>query len=182
MNVRRAIIAVHRDLGYFFTGFIIIFSMSGIALNHIDHWNPNFVIERQPVALELPAEPQQVTREQVLRVLEPIGAQAAYLSHDFPSRNRVKIYLKDGSVTGLLGTGEGEYETIRRRPFFYESNSLHVSPAGWWRWASDGFALGLITLALTGLFMVRGRAGFAGRGKWLVAAGLVLPFTALLLL
>lgn len=182
MNVRRAIIAVHRDLGYFFTGFIIIFSISGIALNHVDHWNPNFVIERQPVTVELPAEQHAVSREQVLLVLEPIGAREDYLSHDFPTSSRIKIYLKDGSVTGQLGGGEGEYETIRRRPFFYESNSLHVSPGGWWRWASDAFALALITLALTGLFMVRGRAGFAGRGKWLVAAGLVLPFTAVLLL
>ncbi len=36
--------AVHRDFGYFFFGMVIIYSLSGIAINHIKDWNPNYVI------------------------------------------------------------------------------------------------------------------------------------------
>ena len=65
MNIRRWIIAIHRDVGYFFTGFIIIFATSGIALNHIDHWNPNFIIERRLVEIELPDASEKVTQEHI---------------------------------------------------------------------------------------------------------------------
>ncbi|MCC6464064.1 MAG: hypothetical protein IT463_01845 [Planctomycetes bacterium] len=181
MNWRRWVIAIHRDVGYFLTGFVLIFATSGIALNHADHWNPNFIITRSEVAMNLPASPPETDRERVLAALQPLGLDGAYLSHDFPTPERFKIYLKDGSITGLLGRSEAELETIRRRPFFFESNTLHVSPSGWWRWTSDAFAAGLILLALTGLFMLRGRAGFLGRGKWFAAAGVALPLLAFLL-
>lgn len=71
MNARRIVIAVHRDLGYFFTGFIIIFAVSGIALNHIDHWNPDFIIQRRTVSLKLPGSSEDVTREGVLHLSDP---------------------------------------------------------------------------------------------------------------
>ncbi len=180
MKLRALIIATHRDVGYFLAGVVVIYAISGLALNHVDDWNPNFVIDRNAVKLELPATPEAVTRNDVLRVLEPLGEKSNFLSYDFPSPRRIKIYLKHGSVTGLLGSGEGEYETIRRRPFLFEANSIHVHPRGWWLWFSDLFAIGLIVLTVTGLFVLQGRHGIKGRGKWLIAAGLALPIAALL--
>ena len=34
-------------------------------------------------------------------------------------------------------------------------------------------------LALTGMFMMKGRGGLAGRGKWFVLAGLAVPVAAI---
>src|SRR5262245_24029094 len=34
--------AVHRDVGYLAVGFTIIYALSGIAMNHIADWDPNF--------------------------------------------------------------------------------------------------------------------------------------------
>ena len=34
--------AVHRDIGYLAVGFTLIYALSGIAMNHIDDWDPNF--------------------------------------------------------------------------------------------------------------------------------------------
>ena len=34
--------AIHRDLGYLAVGFTVIYALSGIAMNHIDDWDPNF--------------------------------------------------------------------------------------------------------------------------------------------
>src|ERR1700733_7420235 len=34
--------AIHRDIGYLAVGFTVIYAASGIAMNHIDDWDPNF--------------------------------------------------------------------------------------------------------------------------------------------
>ena len=36
---------IHRDFGYLFFGATLIYSISGIALNHIGDWNPNYSVE-----------------------------------------------------------------------------------------------------------------------------------------
>jgi hypothetical protein len=179
MKWRGWLIAVHRDLGYFFTGVLLLYAVSGLAVNHVDDWNPSFAVERREVTLELPTERSQVTRQAVLEVLEPLGEADRLRGYDFPSASRVKIYLKDGSIVANLADGQGEYEAIRRRPLLYHANALHLNPARWWKAFSDAFAVGLIVIAVTGLFIARGRHGLAGRGKWLVGAGLVGPLAAM---
>ena len=47
MHWRKLIIATHRDVGYFFAGLTVIYAVSGVALNHIDDWNPNYVIRTE---------------------------------------------------------------------------------------------------------------------------------------
>ena len=44
MHWRKLIIATHRDVGYFFAGLTVIYAVSRVAVNHIDDWNPNYVI------------------------------------------------------------------------------------------------------------------------------------------
>lgn len=180
MKWRRLILALHRDLGYFFTGVLVLYAVSGLAVNHVDDWNPSFVVERRELTLDLPRERSLITEDAVLAALEPLGEADNLRGFDFPSSLRVKIYLKDGSIVARLRDGHGEYESIRRRPFLYEANSLHLNPAKWWKAFSDVFAVGLIVIAITGLFIARGKYGLTGRGKWLVAAGLVAPLAAML--
>jgi len=55
MKWRRLNNAVHRDLGYFFTGMIIIYALSGIALNHRNDWNPNYSITNKTLELTVPS-------------------------------------------------------------------------------------------------------------------------------
>ncbi len=181
MNARRLVLALHRDLGYFFTGALLLYAFSGLAVNHVDDWNPSFDIERRAITLTLPRERSQVTEEAVLANLQSLDEADNLRGFDFPSSSRVKIYLKDGSIVARLGDGQGEYESIRRRPLLYQANSLHLNPATWWKAFSDLFAVGLIIIAETGLFVARGRHGLAGRGKWLVAAGLTAPLAAMFL-
>jgi len=35
---------LHRDIGFFFIGTSIIYGLSGIAINHLKDWNPNYVV------------------------------------------------------------------------------------------------------------------------------------------
>ena len=77
---------------------------------------------------------------------------------------------------------KGLYEHISKRPLFYEVNAIHRNSLHGWKWASDVFAILLILITLTGLFILKGKHGLGGRGKWLLAAGFapILLFVVLL--
>lgn len=175
MRLRKINNILHRDFGYFFAGTTVIYAISGLAVNHIDDWNPNFIIERHHVQVEPLQDKSAVTTDWVMTVLEPIQEQDHYRSHDFPTDHKVKIYLDEGSVFINLAKGKGEYETVRRRPIFYQLNSLHLAPKKFWLVFSDIFCLSLILISVTGLFVLRGRNGITGRGAILAGVGLVAP-------
>ncbi len=67
MKWRKLIIATHRDVGYFFAGLTVIYAISGIAVNHIEDWNPNYVIRTESVSVgELPTGGNAVLTATVL--------------------------------------------------------------------------------------------------------------------
>ena len=166
---------LHRDVGYFFAGTTIIYAISGLAVNHVNDWNPNFIVSREEIEVDAPIERAAVDEAWVREVLKPLGEEGAYKTHDFPTNKKVKIYLKHGSVFLNLKSGLGEYETLRRRPIFYQVNFLHLSPKGAWLAFSDIFAVGLLLIVVTGLFVLKGKRGITGRGAILVSAGLIVP-------
>jgi hypothetical protein len=174
---------LHRDLGYFFAGITLIYALSGIAMNHADSWDPNFIIERKEVGLDLPASRELVTERMIRGNLERIGATGTYRTFDFPSSQRVKIYLSDGSIVGRLGERVGTYERISRRPLFYEVNFLHLNPKGWWKIFADLFCVALVIIVLSGVFLPRSAARRVVRNRmWLMSAGFVAPLLALVML
>jgi hypothetical protein len=178
-NIRKFFVNIHRDLGYFISGLIIIYSLSGIALNHIDDWNPDFVIQKKEVALK-PSKRENITPE----VLKEIGAlvqETNYKVYDFPTANQIKIYYDNASLHLNLATGKGLYESVVRRPLFYQFNVLHKNSMSGWKWFSDAFAVVLILITITGLVIARGKFGFSIRGKWLVIAGMLIPIIALII-
>ena len=42
---------------------------------------------------------------------------------------------------------------------------------------ADIFAVTLIFFAISGLFMIKGKKGIAGRGKWYLLIGLLIPLS-----
>lgn len=177
---RRYNIALHRDLGYFFSALTIVYCLSGLALNHIDAWNPDFIIHKEEVRIEpRPSGPFRLSQEEVLLLNQKVGEERHRL-YDYPTPDQVKVYYEDGSLHLNLATGVGQYEKLRRRPIFYEANVIHRNTVPGWKWAADIFAIALIVINLTGLVILRGRYGIGGRGKWLIAAGAVGPAGALL--
>lgn len=172
----------HRDLGYFFTGMIIIYALSGIALNHIKNWNPNYIINRTSAQLTIPDNFETNQRTSAIQMLENAGAEADYKNHYFPDKETLKIFAEGGgSVVVDMHTGYATIETIKKRPVFHEINFLHYNPGRLWLWFSDLFAVALILLAITGLFILKGKNGITRRGAWLTSAGLVIPLILLLL-
>ena len=182
MNLRRWIRIIHRDAGYIFFGMFLIYGLSGIALNHIDDWNPNYIIRTEQLKIDQPPRDILVSEEWILSVLDDMMGDLRYRNHYFPGDNLLKIFLKQGSLTIDLETGNSILETIKRRPVFREVNFLHYNkPKKLWTWFADLFGGAMILLAITGLFMIKGKKGITGRGAWLTSLGIIIPLVFLIL-
>jgi hypothetical protein len=173
MKLQRLNNALHRDLGYLFVGMSLLYAISGIAINHYDDWEPSFIINKKEVKLNLPLKSDSISKEIVVKELNRIGESYGYADYDFPSDTKIKIYFKDGSLECDLDNGKGELERVQRRFFFYDINKMHKNPGGLWVWFSDLYALSLIFLAISGMFILKGKNGIKGRGKWFVGSGIV---------
>ena len=129
----------------------------------------------------LPSQ-QSFVREAVIELMERVGADEKYTKHYFPREGHLKVFLKGGSsLEADLAEGKVVYESLRRRPLVSQMTTLHYNPPKWWTKFSDAFAVSLIAIALTGIFMIKGRKGLWGRGGIELLIGIVLPVLLLLL-
>jgi len=180
MRLRKLVIATHRDLGYFFAGLTVIYAVSGVAVNHIEDWNPNYVLRTEFREVgEIPESDPATAAGVVLDRLSVNDEPNAVVR---TSPNQLKIFLDQRTLTVELPRGRLEDERVRRRFAFYELNYLHLNHGkGIWTWLADVYAVGLTILALTGIFIIQGKKGLGGRGRWLLAAGLAIPLIYLVL-
>ncbi|PKP09739.1 MAG: hypothetical protein CVU09_10600 [Bacteroidetes bacterium HGW-Bacteroidetes-4] len=181
MNLFKFNRILHRDLGYLFFGMTIIYALSGIALNHIKDWNPNYIVESETTYSDLTAE-IGITDERVMAFLESINEKENFKKYYYPNQNTLKIFFQNGSAVINLSNGETQIEKLRRRPIFHQFNYLHYNHSKkLWTWFSDAYVVGLLILAVGGLFMVKGKKGITGRGAWLTTLGIVIPLILYLL-
>ncbi len=179
-KIRRLNLEWHRDLGYLFSGLLIVYCLSGIALNHIDDWNPDFIIKRTSLTLSEKLERRLIDSDKALELSKMVGEER-FKIFDFPNDDHVKIYYDNASLHIDFTKGKAVYEQITKRPFFYQTNILHRNSLKGWRWYSDFFAFTLIVITVTGLFIAKGKHGLSQRGKWLVLAGIIPPVIAIII-
>ncbi len=165
--------AVHRDFGYFFFGMTFIYALSGIAINHLHDWNPNYVITTEDIQVDI--GDNKPGKTEIKAFLKPYEEDVNYRNHYYPNDEVLKVFIKDGNVYIDLETGEGLIEKTIRRPLFREVNYLHYNPIKYWTWYSDIFAGALIILSLSGLLIPRGDKGITARGSWLTILGIAIP-------
>lgn len=180
MNFRRLNSDLHRDIGYFLSGLILVYCVSGIALNHVGDWNPDFVIHRRAVALDRAYTVAEINDARIAAFTALVGESPPRV-RDFPTPDRLKLYYDNATLLLDLASKTGVYERVLRRPLIYQTNVLHRNSLKGWKWASDVFGALLIFLTVSGWFMLRGKYGAIGRGKWFIAAGVVPPLAALIL-
>lgn len=172
---------LHRDIGYFFIGTTLIYAISGIALNHMSDWNPNYFVELKDFKTDLDLKNNDKIKDNILNLLDEVDNRKNYKKHYYPNNNRLKIFLKGGSsITVNVRSGRGMAEYLKRRPVFYESNYLHYNPNRLWTWFSDAFAGALILFSITSFFMVKGKKGIKGRGGIYTLIGFIIPLLFLL--
>ena len=165
--------AVHRDFGYFFFGMVIIYALSGIAINHLDDWNSNYVVISEDIQIDPPGS--KIDKAEIKKLLEPFGEADNYKSHYYPNDEIIKVFIKDGTIYFNLISGNGLIEKTKRRPLFREVNYLHYNPIKYWTWFSDIFAGALILIAISGILIPRGANGITKRGAWLTLFGILIP-------
>ena len=75
-----------------------------------------------------------------------------------------------------IHTSKARIEQVNSRFLLREFNVLHLNePKQAWTWFSDFYAVNLIFLAISGMFLLKGRKGMKWRGTWLVTIGIILP-------
>lgn len=176
MDWRRLLRVLHRDVGYFLAPLVVVFAVSGVAVNHIDTWNPSYARSTTAVALG----PLDASDLDLLErtVTEKTGAPRDEVrGRRLESPRRFTVFLDEGGAIVVdPATGVGTYEHVEPRAVLFEVNALHLNHLkGVWTWVSDAFAVLLAGLAISGVLLLPGRTGLAGRGKWFLAAGTAVP-------
>lgn len=166
--------ALHRDAGYLAVGLTLIYAISGLAVNHIEDWDPNFVsFERtHAIGVPLPADDAAAAAE----VLDQLGIGERPLDVYRASETQLEILFEKRSLHVQTATGVVVEEGQRDRTLLRVANWLHLNRGKKaWTWVADGYAVFLLFLATSGLFMLPGRRGLRGRGAVLVGLGVTVP-------
>jgi hypothetical protein len=171
---------LHRDLGYLAVALTLVYAISGIAVNHIDAWNPNYVIERE----ESSCPPIEIAERDVMvaEAVRCLGLESWPVDVFRPAPGILELFYDDYSIRVDAARGLAVSERLVRRWAINDFNYLHLNvPKGIWTWIADIYAAILALLAITGMFVLKGRKGLLGRGKWWVGAGILIPLLFLVL-
>ncbi|MBM4166652.1 MAG: hypothetical protein FJ218_07035 [Ignavibacteria bacterium] len=165
---------LHRDIGYVIVALTLVYGISGIAVNHVQDWNPNFSKEKEFLEIQ-PIRGQ--TREEIIReTLSQLQISEEPSNAFRPDSSTLVLFFDGKTYTVDLPTGMVLVEKIQQRRVLYEMNQLHLNtPKDWWTYIADVYALSLIVVTITGVFVLKGKNGITGRGAWLTAIGIVIP-------
>ncbi len=171
---------IHRDVGYLCVGLTLVYAISGIAVNHRADWNPNYDVTSEVFELgELPPEPDSPAF--VETVLAQLDLSGAVRGTFWRNPSTFEIYLDETTVSIDIDLAEATSEHIGERPFLRETNYLHLNePKKAWTFMADLYAVALAFLAISGMFVLKGKNGIKGRGAWLTAIGVLIPGAFLL--
>jgi hypothetical protein len=166
--------AIHRDVGYFSIGLTFIYALSGLAVNHIADWEPNFrqVTRVHQVALPLPEDDAAIadTIRSALDVPEPLREVFRADEHG------VEIVFDRRTLHVDTRTGRVVEQGQEPRFFLRVANWLHLNRGKKaWTLIADGYAVFLLLLSITGLWMFPGRKGILGRAGLIAVAGALVP-------
>jgi len=170
MKIIRILRIIHRDLGFFVVGITLVYAVSGIILNHLGTNDPAFRTEAKTIQM-----PVNLTETDLSDIW--------LADKSLPSLNRImridEIHLRLflGGGIGVYNSSNGSlyYETHTKRSLVFWMNRLHYNKVKGWTPVADFYAGSLILLAITGLFIVKGKKGIVGTGKWYLIIGILIP-------
>ena len=175
MRIRKLLRILHRDFGYFIVGMTIVYALSGIYLNHRHDFNPDYKIFIIDFKVDLPNK-SDFTANEVKAALESVDDEVVYKKHYLNKEGDIKVFIENGEAVIDPKTGKGTIQYLQKRPFIFSINKLHRATLGSvWKWVSDTMAVILIFVAVSGLFLLKGKRGFNRWGWWLMVAGIVVP-------
>jgi hypothetical protein len=172
---RRWFRAFHRDIGYVAVALVLAYGISGIAVNHIESWNPSYTFAERSVDI---GPLHGSLNEMEAQIVERLSLDRGSVRGHYQENEReLRVFLDEGQEARVdMQTGRGTLKTLSHRAVFFEVNALHLNNLkGVWTYVADVFAIALIVLAITGMTMMKGDRGLFGRGKYFLAAGLAIP-------
>jgi uncharacterized protein len=171
--------AIHRDVGYLAVGFTLIYALSGLAINHIADWDPNFTTystERTiaPIPADVPDD------EAVARAIAALGVSAP--RDTLRAGDEIHLDWDNRNIVVYGETGQVVDQGRESRFFFRVANWLHYNRGKQaWTYVADVYAVLLLYLAISGIFMIKGRLGLKWRGTILVGLGIAVPIVYVVL-
>ncbi len=161
---------VHRDLGFLMVGLCLVYGVSGFLLNHMNGKDPAFKTEEASVTLT-----QGLNHEELMKAWESHPELPALKKVFRVDEDHFRLMLEGGIGIYNAQTGVTAYETHEKRPVIYWFSRMHYNRVSGWSFIGDFFAVSLVFFAASGLFMVKGKSGLAGRGKWYLLLGILIP-------
>lgn len=164
--------AIHRDVGYLVIGLTVIYALSGLAINHIQDWDPNFTSYEKVGSVE-PIDPELDDDAAIALALERTGITATPRS-TYRAGDEVHLDFDNRKVVII---GDQVTDQGREPRFFLRAaNWLHYNRGKKaWTYVADAYAILLLYLACSGLFMLKGKLGLRWRGAILVSLGAAVP-------
>lgn len=173
--------SLHRDIGYFCIGLTLVFAISGIALNHVEDWNPNYEVSHEIKILNGLANKLE-TLEFEAWLVTKLELNVDIKARFWETPDTYKLFTKqDHTLIITPSKNQVVIQQIKPRLLLRSFNFLHLNEARKaWTYFSDFYALLLIYLALSALFMVKGKKGVWGKRGLLVIAGIAIPASFIL--
>jgi hypothetical protein len=164
--------AIHRDVGYSAVGLTVVYAASGIAVNHVADWDPNFTHATMTHELgRLPDDDEAASRQ----VLATLGIRDPP-KEVYREGDELEVLLERRTLHVAVATGHVVDEAQRSRFFLRVANWLHLNRGKKaWSYFADAYAAALLFLALSGMFMLPGRKGLLGRGAVFMLLGASIP-------
>ena len=179
-NWRPSLRALHRDVGYFAVGLTVVYATSGLAVNHLKDWDPNFsqVSRTHQLTLPLPSDDEAAAK----RALTELGVQRPAREVYRASDTQLDLVFDQRTFHVDTTTGVVHEEGQAARPLLRIANWLHLNRGKKaWTYVADSYAVFLLFLAISGLFMIPGRKGLLGRGAIVALLGAAVPIAYVLL-
>src|SRR5690606_1023053 len=142
--------------------------------NHIADWDPSFrQIERShELRLPLPSDDEAAAQVVASQLGISESAREVYRVDD----EQLDVVFEARTLHVNTATGKVLEEGQEPRFFLRLANWLHLNRGKKaWTYFADGYAVLLLFLALSGLFMIPGRKGLLGRGAVIATLGAAIP-------
>jgi len=117
----------HRDLGYLAVGLTIIYSVSGIAVNHVADWNPSYKIERTSFNIDVSSFQSPPSDEDISQIVSASKLSGSVESTFMVNPHQIRIFLENQTLDVNLESGEAELESVDERAFLQEFNAMHLN-------------------------------------------------------
>ncbi|RXJ87382.1 hypothetical protein [Arcobacter sp. CECT 8985] len=174
INVSQKFRQWHRDLGYLVIGITIIYSLTGIilTLRDLHFFEKDYIyiskIEKSSDLNKLKQNLQESFKNKIdsLKVIENTDKYIKYQASKKKGKKEL-IYYKDTNEAQL---------TIKDYPAFIKTFiKAHKSKSkDRWSYLALAYSVILLFLAISAIFMVKGKNGFKKRGIYLTSAGILL--------